>query len=457
MFEKAFIKRMSELLGEELDAFVAALSEPESVKAARVNTLKTNSADFLRAIDRPLIPVPYVKDAYILDDAAGIGTTAAHHAGMIYIQDPGAMATAAAVEIEDGWCVLDMCAAPGGKSGQVAEKIKHGFLLSNEYVPKRAKILVSNLERLGVKNATVTSLDTKELPKLYREFFDLVIADVPCSGEGMFRKSEEAVREWSEENVLACARRQRDIIENAASLVKSGGYLLYSTCTFSLEENEMIIDSFLSEHEDYEIVPVTDGVVKCTSDGISFEGAKCKSLHYARRFYPHKSPGEGQFIALLKRKRGDEPKKRILFSDSAKSPSRDEMAAVELFFKKNLTSAPSGRIVKIGENLVILSHGYPIPPHSVFSAGVLLGRVEKGLLHPAHQFFSACGELFSRSEELVCGDVRAEKYLHGEEIDSHNAADGGWCAVKYEGAVIGGGKVSLGKIKNHYPKGLRNN
>ena len=457
MLDEAFIKRMSDLLGDELSDFIAALESGLSVKAARVNTLKASPDTYLAVAETSLTPIAYAPDAYVLADAGGIGNTAAHHAGMIYVQDPGAMATAAAIDPQEDWCVLDMCAAPGGKSGQVAAKITKGFLLANEYVPKRAKILVSNLERLGVKNAVVTSLDTKEFKKLYREFFDLVIADVPCSGEGMFRKSEEAVKEWSEENVNTCAIRQAEIIENAAPLIKCGGYLLYSTCTFSLEENEMIVDAFLERHPDFDLVPVRDEVVRHTADGIVFEGAHSEKLSLARRFYPHRSPGEGQFLALLRRNDGDPPKKTVLFEDTAKGLGRDEQAAISDLFKKNLAEKPNGRVVKIGENLVIISHGYPIPPRSVFSAGVLLGTVEKGILHPAHQFFSAYGDLFLRAEELKVGDERITKYLHGEEIEARDASDGGYCAVKYEGATIGGGKVSLGRIKNHYPKGLRNN
>ena len=456
MTSEKFKSRMKELLGCEYEDFIDAIENKEAVRGLRVNTLKADPKFFTEGSDFSLTPLPYSKDGFILNGGDGIGNSPEHHSGMIYIQDPGAMATANALDIREGWRVLDMCSAPGGKSGQAAERIgESGFLLSNEYVPKRAKTVVSNFERLGIRNAVVTSLDTAELPKLYSDFFDLVIADVPCSGEGMFRKSDEALSEWSEENVLACAKRQREIISNAATLVSCGGYLLYSTCTYSLEENEMVVDAFLREHTDYELVPVKDELCRATRDGICFEGAWCKNLNLTRRFYPHVSEGEGQFIALMRRRAGEGSSRPVLYKDTSKPITKEEKAAIDRFFKETLLEVPNGRIVKSGENIVILSHGYPIPPKSVFSAGVLLGTVEKGLFFPSHQFFSAYGKLFKRQEKLTRGDERVKKYLRGEEIDAVSVDGSGWCSVLYESVALGGGKASCGRIKNHYPKGLR--
>ncbi len=454
MLNEIFKTRMKKLLGDEYADFIYALENNEAVRGIRVNTLKAESDFFTQNESFALTPLPYCSEGFILNQSDGIGNTPEHHAGMIYVQDPGAMATATALDIEEGWSVLDMCAAPGGKSGQAAAKIKDsGFLLSNEYVPKRAKTVVSNFERLGIKNAIVTSLDTGELPNLYSDFFDLVIADVPCSGEGMFRKNSNALLDWSEENVTASAKRQAEIIRNAAPLVALNGYLLYSTCTYSLEENEMVIDSFLKDNPSFELIPVKDELMRVTSDGVTFDGAKSKKLNLCRRFYPHKSEGEGQFIALMRKNAGNG--KSVLYKDSAKPLSKEESAAVKKFFENSLTCAPLGKVLKVGDNIVIVSHGYPIPPKSVFSAGVLLGTLEKGILFPSHQFFSAYGNLFKRQERLTKEDVRTKKYLHGEEIDARDFDGDGWCAVLYEGCTLGGGKASHGKIKNHYPKGLR--
>lgn len=457
MWDARFKERMQSLLGDGCEAFFAAL-ECEAVRGARINPIKCKNPDAALSAGLGLDALPYVNDGYIMRTGEGVGSTPEHHAGMIYVQDPGAMATLGAIDISPDWRVLDMCSAPGGKSSQAAARLSQdGFILSNEYVPKRAKIVVSNFERLGIKNAVVTSLDTDCLPELYSEFFDLVIADVPCSGEGMFRKSEEAVTEWSEENVLLCAERQKKILKNAPPVLKEGGYLLYSTCTYSLEENEMVIDSFLLEHPEFEIVPVNEALIEKTEPGIVFDGAHSEKLSYARRFYPHKSEGEGQFVALLKKSGSSSKKQTVLYKDAAKEPKPEEKAAIDKFFSENLTERPHGRVAKVGENLVIISHGYPIPPKSVFSAGVLLGTVEKGLLFPAHQFFSAYGELFIRREELHRDDPRVAKYIRGEEIEATDKEARGFCAVFYEGAALGGGKISSGKVKNHYPKGLRQN
>lgn len=456
MLDENFLCRMHSLLGEDFTSFTEALSNEDAVRGVRINTLKTDICSFLKNQPFRLTALNYAQDGFIVEDADGIGNTPEHHSGMIYVQDPGAMATLNALDIMPGWRVLDACAAPGGKSGQAAAKIgERGFLLSNEFVPKRAKTVVSNFERLGVKNAIVTSLDTAELPKLFSHYFDLVIADVPCSGEGMFRKSEEAISEWSEENVKACARRQRQIIKNVAPLVRTGGFLLYSTCTYSLEENEMVVDAFLKENRDFSLVKVKDELANATRDGIVFSDEAENSLVLTRRFYPHVSRGEGQFIALMRRDEGECDTQTILYKDSSAPPTKAEMISIDKFFKENLTCAPKGRIIKVGENLIISEHGVPIPPRSVFSAGVLIGRIEKGLLFPSHQFFAAYGKLFIRQEKLTRGEPEVIKYLSGEEISARCFSDNGWCSVTYESAVLGGGKASLGKIKNHYPKGLR--
>ena len=400
--------------------------------------------------------IPYTDCGYYLpEDTDGIGNTPYHHAGAIYVQDPGAMASLCALpdtESLRGGAVCDLCAAPGGKSGQAAAIIGDGgFILSNEYVPKRTKILVSNLERLGVKNAIVTSLDTAEIAKLYSAYFDLVIADAPCSGEGMFRKTEVAVSEWSEENVLICAERQKYILDNAAELVKDGGYLLYSTCTYAIEENEMQIDAFLTRHTDFELCPVNSALIPYTADGIQFEVAETKNLSLTRRFYPHKAPGEGQFIALLKRKTENAPE--ILFKDCSLKLTAEEKRICEAFLKENLSEMPDGNLIKYGNNLVLSMHKMPIPRGSVFSSGILLGEIRGKLLFPSHQLFSALGGLFKRKLNIE-NDATAKKYLRGEEI-AVCSQENGYTAVLYRGAVMGGGKVSDGVLKNHYPKGLR--
>ena len=454
MLPEKFKERAKAILGEEYDDFIGALQSGEAVKGLRINLIKATESSLSQALATRLTPLGYTDNGYLLSGEERIGQSPEHHAGMVYAQDPGAMATVCALDIEPDWYVADLCAAPGGKSSQIAERLsERGFLLSNEYVPKRAKIVVTNFERLGVRGAMVTSMDTSELSKMYRAYFDLVVADAPCSGEGMFRKSEESIAEWSEENVLACAKRQAEILENAHSMVKGGGYLLYSTCTYSLEENEMAADAFLRAHPDFHLCEVKESLRCVTADGITFEGAVCRELYKTRRFYPHRTPGEGQFIALMQRDEKDlEP--AVLYRDSAKPLSRTEEAAVLDFMKESLVEIPAGRLAKVRENPVIISHGCPVPANSVFMSGTLLGQINGKTFKPSHQLFSVYGELFRRKISLDEGDPRLGQYLSGEEIDA-GTDECGWCAVTYRGAPLGGGKLSGGKCKNHYPKGLR--
>ena len=440
---------MKDILGEDYEKFEASLGE-ENVRAVRVNTTKLAVEDFLAKTSLTLSPIDYAEDGFIPDSADGIGKTAEHHAGMFYVQDPGAMATVKAIDIKEGWRVLDSCAAPGGKASQLASAIgEGGILLANEYVPKRAKIIVSNFERLGIKNAVVTSLDTAKLGEMFDSYFDLVLCDAPCSGEGMFRKYDEAVSEWSEDNVRLCADRQAEILDNLASLVKGGGYLLYSTCTYSPEENEQTVSAFIERHPDFSLCPVKDKLIGATADGLY-------GMKDARRFYPHLTKGEGQFIALLKKDENSGNLSTILYKENVKLPTKDEIAVVKKFISDNIYGPIGGRFIKWGEYIALISHDLPLPPYSVFMPGVLLGEVKKGNFFPHHQFFSAYGHAFIRKEELKKGDARVEKYLRGEEIEA-NSDKNGWCAVTYEGVALGGGKISGGRLKNHYPKGLRNN
>ena len=445
---------MKSLLKDEYDEFLASLELP-AVRALRVNRAKISLEDFFKICPFKTQPLSYTEEGAILDEDVQIGLSAEHHSGMIYMQDPGAMASLASVEIKEDFKVCDLCAAPGGKSTQAAAFLgENGFLLANEYVPKRAKILVSNIERLGIKNAIVTSLDTGEIANMYSSFFDLVICDAPCLGEGMFRKYDTARDEWSEENVKSCATRQSEILNNAAKIVKCGGYLVYSTCTYSEEENERTVNDFLLAHPDFHCIRLKDSLIEATSDPLIREGY-CESVKYARRFYPHKCPGEGQFIALLQRDNGDEMP-TILYKDATKPLSKEETGVVNAFFRDTLSSIPKGRLVKHGENIVLISHGYPIPRHSVFMSGVLVGEIKGKLLHPAHQFFTSYGSLFRLREELCGADGRIDKYLLGEEIDARSISGNGYCALTWHGVPLGGGKLSMGRIKNHYPKGLRN-
>ena len=455
LLPSAFELRMKQLLGEEYDSFAAALIEGEAVRGLRLNPIKweanTPPDEF------PTSEIPYCHGGFILHSDEPIGAHPLHHSGAIYMQDPGAMSALSALDIEADWKIIDLCAAPGGKSTQAAAKLgENGFILSNEYVAKRSKLMVGNFERLGLRRAMITSLDTKEFKNHFHETFDLCIADVPCSGEGMFRKSEDALSMWSEENVALCAKRQNEIIENAVPLIKCGGYLLYSTCTYSLEENEMIVDAFLQRHPDFKLVPVKEKLRQATADGIKFDGAKSDALHLCRRFYPHKNPGEGQFVALMRKDGFLSNNKTILYKNSLKPLSNEEKRIVDAFLSDTLTTDTKRRIEKLSDKIVLSVDGFPPMPYGVMLYGVLLGEIHKNTLTPSHHFYSAMGKHFKRRLELSKEPETLVSYLSGEQIKAPENFGVGYCVITYLGAVIGGGKCIGSLINNHYPKGLRN-
>lgn len=444
---QVFETRMKALLGEEFADYIKALEEPP-VKAFRVNTSKISVEDFEKIDKFSNGRIPYVENGFYLDYEK-IGNHPYHHAGMIYVQEPAAMAPAECVEIEPDWCVLDMCAAPGGKSTQLKNKLgDEGVLVSNEIISSRCKILTGNIERLGLKNTVTTCMDTKKLASVFPHTFDLIMCDAPCSGEGMFRKEEIAVSEWSEENVKMCALRQEEILENAVKLLKAGGYIIYATCTFSLEENEMMIDSFLQKHPEFQLIKPCESVVENTTDGIAFDGCKCENIHYTRRCYPHKTKGEGQFMAVIKN--------TLPCADERKSqqikPQKTDKVIID-FLNDTLTCFDESNVRIYNGNPVYFTPDFPVKDGTAFSCGITIGEVKKNYILPHHQFFMGLGDNFKRKINLTLEDERLYKYLHGEEIavDCPN----GWAVVMVDGCTLGGAKVVNGIAKNHYPKGLR--
>ena len=450
MLPERFLSRMERMLGAEYPRFLAEISAEKSVRALRANTLKT-TADTVKAhVPFGLSPLPYAENGFIFDFERP-GNLAAHHAGMIYVQDPSAMATVAALPIAEDATVLDLCAAPGGKTSQIAARIPNGVILANEYNPSRCKALVGNLERLGVRNAVVTNMDGNRLARMYENVFDLVLLDAPCSGEGMLRKYAVAAEEWSEENVTTCAARQAELLDSAAGAVKAGGHLLYSTCTFSCEENEENIAAFLARHPEFSLVPVADALVCHTASGIPVAGSAV-DLRLARRFYPHIAPGEGQFIALLQKSPHADGRMRFGYTGAAETKKDAEVRRVtEAFFCENFDELDLSALRVIAGKPILFPSRFPIPKEKVFMAGVLCGEVKNGRLLPHHQLFSAYGGYMKR--RLVLGDDDIYRYLRGEELPTDLAV--GWAAVFYADAPVGGVKVSGGMAKNHYPKGLR--
>ncbi len=441
-----FLNRMKTLLGEEYDDFLKSYDLPP-VKAFRVNTAKISVADFEKLNIFGNEKIPYTENGFYLTYDK-IGNHPYHHAGMMYVQEPAAMAPAECLDVEKGWCVLDMCAAPGGKSTQLKNKLgEDGLLLSNEIIPSRCKILTGNIERLGLHNTVTTCMDTEKLAKTFPKTFDLIMVDAPCSGEGMFRKDDTAIAEWSVKNVKMCAERQAEILENAVKLLKDGGYIIYATCTFSLEENEMTVDKFLQNHPEFEIVPVKDAVKNVTSDGILFDGCKNENITYARRFYPHIAKGEGQFMAVLHNKK---PK-----TETVKYPPKQQKVdqIVFEFLDDCLTEYNKENVKMYNGNPVFLTPDFEVKDGVAFCAGITVGEIRKNYILPHHQFFMGLGKYFKRKIQLSADSEEIQKYLHGEEIATD--LQNGWAVVTVDGCPLGGAKITNGKAKNHYPKGLR--
>lgn len=441
-----FTERMKRLLGEEEFSLYEASFNQKAVRAFRVNTEKISVQDFALIDPFNSEPIPYVETGFYLDYDK-IGNHPFHHAGMIYVQDPGAMATAECLDIHPDWWVLDLCAAPGGKSSQLRNKLgENGVLVSNEIVMSRCKILTGNIERLGFRNTATTCMDPARVARTFPETFDMIMVDAPCSGEGMFRKDDVAINEWSMDNVQHCAERQKGILEQAVLALRPGGYIVYATCTFSIEENEMVVDDFLQKYPNFELIPVREDVRSYTNDGISFDGCKCSNIYDARRFYPHKSRGEGQFMAVLHDTRT--PVQRL---GGVKKPAAKIDPIVFEFLKETLTDYDLEQVSMYNGNPVYAAPA--LDKGTAFSCGVAIGEIRKNYIQPHHQFFMAMGSRFKRKIELAPDSAELERYLHGEEISVE--CENGWAVITTMGCSVGGVKVVSGRAKNHYPKGLR--
>lgn len=481
MLPEKFLERMQNMLGEEYPAFLESLSG-KRYRALRLNPLKTRIQEGKEKLPFTLSPVPWTKNGFYYEEEEQPGKHPYHEAGLYYIQEPSAMApvpclmeeaamperqeehvSAAAIperqeEPATPGRVLDLCAAPGGKSTQIAEYMRgHGMLITNEIHPQRAKILSENIERMGISNAIVLNETPESLSKRFIAFFDRILVDAPCSGEGMFRKNDNAGEEWSEENVALCAERQDGILDCAATMLKPGGRLVYSTCTFAPAEDEGSVSRFLETHPDF-------------------------CLEKEERLMPHKIKGEGHFLAVLHREGGQ-------LSSAATAGTEKSLTLKDcrefLDFAKEALTIPAeelteGKILlRFGEQLYLAPAETPsLRGLKVLRPGLHLGTVKKNRFEPSHAL-----ALFLKKEQVVnginlAGDGTAvRKYLEGQTLTigagcdvemAHIITRGrmaaeqadvslpkGWCLVCVDGYSLGWGKAAGAILKNHYPKGLR--
>ena len=428
MLPEAFLCRIQQQLGEEYEDFLKSLERPRAV-ALRFNPLK-GEAPAMAFVKEP---VPWEPLGYYYDPEARPGLHIYHEAGVYYLQEASAMAPVALLDPQPGEKVCDLCAAPGGKTTQIAGRMAgEGFLLCNEINPKRAKILSRNIERMAVANALVTNEHPANLAARFAGFFDRMLVDAPCSGEGMFRKEEAAVTDWSQETVEMCARRQAEILHSAAQMVRPGGRLVYSTCTFAPEEDEEAVAAFLRAHPEFEpeildapwFVPVENG---------------------GHRMWPHKLLGEGHFAAVLRKKGGTETDTDI--------PGGEKLPGEWVSFSKELgICLPQGKAVSFGQNLFWAPAEMPdIRRLKVLRPGLELGTVKKDRFEPAHAlalWMKDCKNVQDYDPE----SLEMKEYLHGNVVPSPKKS---WCLVTAGGYSIGWGKGDGNVLKNHYPKGLR--
>lgn len=454
-----FEKKMKAFLGDEWDDFLYSYDN-NRFQALRFNTLKVQSQEERMRILKTLKissdkKVSWANEAYYFDENVRPGKHPYHEMGLYYIQEPSAMSAAALLAPKPGMRVLDLCAAPGGKSTQLATYLgDSGLLVSNEINTQRCRILSQNIERMGIKNAIVTNEDSFVLASHFPGFFNAIQVDAPCSGEGMFRKLPEAIEQWSMENVAICAARQKEILDNAAVMLKPGGVIVYSTCTFSKEENEDVIEYFLERHPDF-------------------------TLEEMERFWPHKVDGEGHFVAKLVRRgcvdtglKADRKTKNNKNSKNRKNETKpalteENMKLLSEFLDETISEdmaawIKNSRLVMFGEQLYRLPDmEVDIKGLKVQRAGLHIGEFKKQRFEPSHSLALALKLSEAKNVvKLTCDNPQTIGFFNGQSVmlsdEQADECKKGWALVCVDGYTAGWGKVNGTQVKNHYPKGLRN-
>lgn len=426
-YPPSWIGQLKPLLGDQLPDFLRCLDD-EPVRGLRMRP-------GLPAADDALSPVPWAENAWYLPLSSNAGAVPLHEAGAYYLQEPSAMAAAAALRPGPGDRVLDLCAAPGGKSTQLAAYMQgEGVLVCNEPVPARAKILSRNIERMGVPNAVVISALPETISPLWPGFFDKILVDAPCSGEGMFRRHPETRSEWRESAPAGCAQRQRRILEEAARMLRPGGRMAYSTCTMNETENEGVIEGFLARHKDFYLVPFQlPGLPACGG---------------TLRLWPHLIRGEGHFVALMEKQ--EEEKNLSPRPETFSLPAKGDLSLAEAFLSDHYSQPPRPNACFAGRIAAAPKDCPPLKGVKALRLGLHLGEARGKLFFPDH----ALALWRSPLPALPVTQEEAAAYQRGETLIAPPSLKG-FCAPTLSGLALGWGKASDGQIKNHYPKGLR--
>jgi NOL1/NOP2/sun family putative RNA methylase len=457
----AFLDRMALLLGDEYGSFAASLKAPRG-PGLRVNSTKLSTEQFLKISPFRLEPLPWAGGAFLLSNETGPerddpGKHAHHAAGLYYLQDPSAMAVAEVLDPQPGERVLDLAAAPGGKATHLVSLMRNeGLLVANEIHAQRVWDLAENLERWGARNAVITNESPERLADRFAGFFDRVLVDAPCSGEGMFRRSEAARREWSPELVRGCALRQSRILAEAARLVRPGGRLVYATCTFAPEEDENVLAQFLDSRPDYALLqPVRQpSFSPGRPDWVA--GSQRPELRHAIRLWPHTDPGDGHFAAMLQRAEDGEPGNTERWR--AEPAPKSALRLYRAFCEEVLAGLPGGdNLVMAGAYLYTSSPGVPdLTGLRFIHPGWWLGIIKKDRFEPSHALalgLSLADISPDRIAGLASGEREVLAYLRGESFALPGTP--GWVLVAVDGYPLGWGKRVAGVVKSHYPKGLR--
>ena len=512
MLPQSFTERMQGLLGSEYEEFLASF-EHEKYQALRLNPLKRDDMSVITEKVKQtfqLQSVPWAENGYYYTKEDQPGKHPWHEAGLYYIQEPSAMAPVTLLSPQPGERILDLCAAPGGKSTQIASAMEgEGLLVTNEIHPTRAKILSENVERMGIRNACVLNETPEHLADIFEEYFDRILVDAPCSGEGMFRKEPVARQQHCEALVKQCAELGAQILDCAAAALAPGGQLVYSTCTFAPEEDEGQVAAFLQRHPEFELADALGNVdYTFGSEGeANRTGGLPLDVRKVRRIWPCQG-GEGHFMARLVKagtprtllpegeytpeeqlwlaaaaqagKKGKGKAKPAKAADARSTRRADSRACRDAVqgtsrrtrdtgageatpaqslaawqeFARQYFPALAQRPAVVHGGGVLLPVAFPQTGLHVLRAGVFVGSVQKGRFVPEHHLFTAFGSLCTNCEQLTLADCRCTEYLSGREVEARTAADG-WCCVTVDGWPLGGGKVSGGRVKNHYPKALR--
>lgn len=447
--KEEFAKKMKLLLQDDFEKFMKEY-ENEPYKALRVNTLKISVEEFLKISPFDLSQVPWCDSGFYYSNDDKPGKHYYHHAGMYYIQEPSAMAVVEVLDPVPGDFVLDLSAAPGGKSTHIASKLNgEGLLVSNEINSKRVKVLAENIERMGIRNTVILNESPERLEKNFAEFFDKILVDAPCSGEGMFRKDETAIDEWSLENVLSCSFRQKKILDSAANMLKPGGIMVYSTCTFSPEENEGVMDHFLKNHDNFELIEIYN--YEGFDNGHPEWVNGCSDLRKCARLWPHLLKGEGHFIAKLRKKGNFNECDKV-----SKKLNIKKTAAKDLFYdfgRKYLNLYFNElNLQQIGQHVYHVPYEIDLSGLKVFKPGFDLGQLKKERFEPSHWLAMS----LKKDDVKMFYDLKGkeiESYIHGETLNAD--IDDGWVLLTIDGYSIGWGKAVKGVIKNFYPKSLR--